>query len=76
MQERCPMVLVGMRGWLSSGIERRLSPLINKGLIKMLGYVPDDQMPAVYSGAKAFVFPSLYEGFGLPPLEAMACGVP
>lgn len=76
MQERCPMVLVGMRGWLSSGIEKKLRPLIDKGLIKLLGYVPDEQMPAVYSGAKAFVFPSLYEGFGLPPLEAMACGVP
>lgn len=76
MQGRCPLVLVGMRGWLSSGIEKKVSPLIDKGLIKLLGYVPDERMPAVYSGAKAFVFPSLYEGFGLPPLEAMACGVP
>jgi glycosyltransferase involved in cell wall biosynthesis len=40
------------------------------------GYLPDDDLPAVYSGAAAFVFPSLYEGFGLPPLEAMACGTP
>lgn len=40
------------------------------------GYIPDDDLPALYSGAAVFVFPSLYEGFGLPPLEAAACGVP
>ncbi|MGB9880037.1 MAG: glycosyltransferase family 4 protein, partial [Anaerolineae bacterium] len=40
------------------------------------GYVPDEDLPALYSGADLFVFPSLYEGFGLPPLEAMACGTP
>jgi glycosyltransferase involved in cell wall biosynthesis len=40
------------------------------------GFIPDDDLPAVYSAATAFVFPSLYEGFGLPPLEAMACGTP
>ena len=75
-QARCPLVLVGIRGWLTSRIEEKLKPLISKGLIRLLGYVPDEQMPMLYSGAAAFVFPSLYEGFGLPPLEAMACGVP
>jgi glycosyltransferase involved in cell wall biosynthesis len=40
------------------------------------GYVPETDLPALYSGADLFVFPSLYEGFGLPPLEAMACGTP
>ena len=44
--------------------------------VKLLGYVPDADLPALYSGAAAFAFPSLYEGFGLPPLEAMACGAP
>jgi glycosyltransferase involved in cell wall biosynthesis len=40
------------------------------------GFVPVSDMPIIYSGAKMFVYPSLYEGFGLPPLEAMACGIP
>jgi alpha-1,3-rhamnosyl/mannosyltransferase len=41
-----------------------------------LGSIPEKDLPALYSGATAFVFPSIYEGFGLPPVEAMACGVP
>lgn len=44
--------------------------------VHFTGFVPDEMLPALYSGATAFVYPSLYEGFGLPPLEAMACGVP
>ena len=40
------------------------------------GYVPEEEVPLLMNGAKAFVFPSLYEGFGMPPLEAMACGTP
>lgn len=76
LQRRFPLVLVGMRGWLTSGLEARMKPLVDRGVIKPLGYVPDAAMPLIYSGAAAFVFPSVYEGFGLPPLEAMACGVP
>lgn len=76
IQDKYPLVLVGMRGWLTGGIEAKMQPLIDKGLIKALGYIPDEQMPMLYSGAAAFLFPSLYEGFGLPPLEAMACGTP
>jgi glycosyltransferase involved in cell wall biosynthesis len=76
VQARCPLVMVGMRGWLTSSIEKKMRPLVDKGLIKLLGYIADEQMPMLYSAAAAFVFPSLYEGFGLPPLEAMACGVP
>lgn len=44
--------------------------------VRMVGYVPDEDLPALYAGAAAFVYPSVYEGFGLPPLEAMACGTP
>jgi glycosyltransferase involved in cell wall biosynthesis len=44
--------------------------------VRCIGYVPDERLPALYSGAVALVYPSLYEGFGLPPLEAMACGTP
>lgn len=76
LQQRFPLVLVGMRGWLTSGLEARMKPLVERGVIKPLGYVADEMMPLIYSGAAAFVFPSLYEGFGLPPLEAMACGAP
>lgn len=76
VQARFPLALVGMRGWLTSGLEKKMQPLVSKGLVKVLGYVEDAHMSALYSGAAAFIFPSLYEGFGLPPLEAMACGAP
>jgi len=44
--------------------------------VRVLGYLPDEDLPALYATAGVFVYPSLYEGFGLPPLEAMACGTP
>jgi glycosyltransferase involved in cell wall biosynthesis len=44
--------------------------------VRFIGYAPDEYLPALYSGARAFAYVSLYEGFGLPPLEAMACGTP
>ena len=67
------LVLVGGRGWK----DRRLASLVaqaeSHGVVP-LGYVPDEHLPALYSGATALVFPSLYEGFGMPVLEARACG--
>jgi alpha-1,3-rhamnosyl/mannosyltransferase len=54
--------------------DRHTAALIESGQIRRLGYVSDEMLPVLYSGARLFVYPSLYEGFGLPPLEAMACG--
>ncbi|HEY8598504.1 MAG TPA: glycosyltransferase family 1 protein [Thermomicrobiales bacterium] len=72
------LVLVGQRGWLDNplfaAIARPDSPA--HGRIDITGYLPDDDLPLVYNGAAALAFPSLYEGFGLPTLEAMACGTP
>ena len=70
--------------WCSSGpcrtaVQTPSRPYANAGLgkhIRLLGYVPDEDLPALYAGAGCFVFPTLYEGFGMPILEAMASGIP
>jgi len=71
-----PLVLVGARGWLIDAFFAALERSACREDVILPGYVADGDLPAVYGGATAFVFPSLYEGFGLPPLEAMACGTP
>ncbi len=70
----CPLVLAGGWGWKAEG-ERDLfrTEARDKGAVH-IGYVPDDDLPALYAGADALLYPSFYEGFGLPPVEAMACG--
>ena len=70
------LVLAGARGWLDGPIFRTVRALGLEQTVRFPGFIDDDDLPAVYSGAALFVFPSLYEGFGLPLLEAMACGVP
>jgi glycosyltransferase involved in cell wall biosynthesis len=71
-----PLVLVGGRGWRNKDIYKKIEELSLEQDVRFLGYVPDDILPALMSGAAFFVYPSLYEGFGMPPLEAMACGTP
>jgi glycosyltransferase involved in cell wall biosynthesis len=70
------LLIAGKRGWLTEAIERRAAELGLAGRVHFAGYVADDDLPALLGGALAFVFPSLYEGFGMPVLEAMACGAP
>jgi glycosyltransferase involved in cell wall biosynthesis len=76
LRDRFPLVIAGARGWRAGNLERELRLLTDRGQIRFLGHVPAIDLPNLYAGAALFVFPSLYEGFGLPPLEAMASGVP
>jgi glycosyltransferase involved in cell wall biosynthesis len=76
IQDLC-LVLVGSKGWKYDGLFKELSKFSSlKDRIIVTGYVDDLDLAGLYSGAMAFVYPSFYEGFGLPPLEAMQCGVP
>jgi glycosyltransferase involved in cell wall biosynthesis len=70
------LVIVGRITKLSQDVISVVKNSHHSESIRLLGYVPDKDLAALYAGAVAFVFPSLYEGFGLPPLEAMACGCP
>jgi anaerobic magnesium-protoporphyrin IX monomethyl ester cyclase len=70
------LVCVGPYGWLSRGIDELVDRLGVSSAVTFTGYVPFDDLPALYSLAEIFVYPSMYEGFGLPVIEAMACGVP
>jgi glycosyltransferase involved in cell wall biosynthesis len=75
-QKTPKLVIIGGQGW---GNEELGKVVRESGLderVRLAGYVPDEDLPILYRQAAAFVYPSLYEGFGLPPLEAMACGTP
>ncbi len=70
------LVLVGEPGWGTDAVRKAIAHLGLGDRVRLTGAVAGADLPALYSAAEAFVYPSLYEGFGLPPLEAMACGVP
>lgn len=76
LRSALPLVIVGMRGWLTSSLEALMQPLVAAGQIRPLGFTADADLAALYAGARMLIYPSLYEGFGLPPLEAMASGTP
>lgn len=70
------LVLAGKRGWLAERIDAAIRSSRYRDRIRITGHVPDAILPALYNGAQVVVLPSLYEGFGLPALEAMASGTP
>ena len=70
------LVIAGMKGWLYQGILECVEKSPYRAGIKLLDYVSDELLLSLYQSAALFVYPSFYEGFGLPPLEAMACGIP
>lgn len=75
-QRAAPLLLVGMQGWGEQALGRKVEAALEAGTIRRLGYVPDTDLPALYSLAAGFVYVSLYEGFGMPVIEAMAAGTP
>jgi glycosyltransferase involved in cell wall biosynthesis len=76
LRERYPLVIAGASGWRAGDLEKRLRRMSAAAQVRFAGHVHDRCLPDLYAGAAVFVFPSIYEGFGLPPLEAMASGVP
>jgi alpha-1,3-rhamnosyl/mannosyltransferase len=73
---RPQLVIAGGAGWLTEEFDRFVASANFGDRLRLTGYLNDDDLRALYSSCKLFVYPSLYEGFGLPPLEAMACGAP
>jgi glycosyltransferase involved in cell wall biosynthesis len=70
------LVVAGKSGWMSANLEQRIQRQSLEGRLLRLGHVADHDLPALYAGAAAFVLPSLFEGFGMGIIEAMACGTP
>ena len=74
--ENLHLVIGGAKGWFYQDVFARVEELGLEGQVMFPGYIPVSELPLWYNAAELFVYPSLYEGFGLPPLEAMACGTP
>jgi glycosyltransferase involved in cell wall biosynthesis len=75
-QRAYPLVLAGIKGWHNEELDREMAPLVSSGRVRLTGYLSREDLATLVAGATTLVYPSIYEGFGLPPLEAMACGVP
>jgi len=74
LRREWPLVLVGNWGWHVEAVRAFYEEVAVHQGVRHLGYLADEDLPAIFNGARALVYPSLYEGFGLPPLEMMACG--
>lgn len=74
LRDAWPLLLVGGWGWNAREVADYLDGTARAKGVRQLGYVSDHDLPALYNGARALIYPSCYEGFGLPPLEMMACG--
>jgi len=74
LRRRFPLLLVGGWGWRAEGVADYLESVGRAHGVRHVGYVADEHLPLLYNGARALAFPSLYEGFGLPPVEMLACG--
>jgi alpha-1,3-rhamnosyl/mannosyltransferase len=75
-RSRCPLVIVGGKGWGTTDLPPATASLVREGSIRFLGYVSDPLLRSLYEGTRLMLFPSIYEGFGMPVVEAMACGAP
>lgn len=76
LRRQFPLVIAGARGWNSQLIHDEIERAASEGWLSYLGFLAQEDLPALYAGCRLFAYPSLYEGFGLPIAEAMASGVP
>lgn len=76
LKSRFPLVLAGGSGWENKALHDEIEKAAGKGWLRHLGFVDERLLGELYAGSALFIYPSIYEGFGLPPIEAMACGVP
>ncbi|MEP7288657.1 MAG: glycosyltransferase family 1 protein [Chloroflexota bacterium] len=75
-QAACHLVLAGGKGWMTEEIHRTIAEYELSSVVQLPGFVADSDLPWLYNAAEAFVYPSIFEGWGLPVTEAMACGKP
>jgi glycosyltransferase involved in cell wall biosynthesis len=76
LEKPVPLILGGKKGWSYGNIFKRIEQSPRRRMIKYLGYIPEEDKPGIIKLSRAVISPSLYEGFGFPPLEGMAVGTP